>query len=159
VIEAAVSDRHGTMAFYEIPETGLSTGDGAIADLHRSKGFQVLQRQVSVLTLDDVLAKAGSRDIHWLKIDVEGFEKLVIKGWRNHAIKPWVLVIESTSPNSTQDVSGDWENEVLALGYEFAYFDGLSKFYVNQKRALLKSSLELPPNVFDAFKKNTYTLQ
>jgi FkbM family methyltransferase len=154
VIEAAVSDRHGTMAFYEIPETGLSTGDAAIADFHRSKGFQVLQRQVPVLTLDDVLAKAGSRDIHWLKIDVEGFETLVIKGWRNHAIKPWVLVIESTAPNSTRDVSGDWENEVLALGYEFANFDGLSKYYVSPGKLFLKASLKLSANVFDAFTVN-----
>ena len=154
VIEAAVSDRHGTMAFYEIPDTGLSTGDAAIADFHRLKGFQVLQRQVPVLTLDDVLAKAGSRDIHWLKIDVEGFEKLVIKGWRNHAIKPWVLVIESTAPNSTQDVSGDWENEVLALGYEFANFDGLSKYYVSPGKLFLKASLKLSANVFDAFTVN-----
>jgi FkbM family methyltransferase len=154
VIEAAVSDRHGTMAFYEIPETGLSTGDAAIADFHRAKGFQVLQRQVPVLTLDDVLAKAGSRDIHWLKIDVEGFEKLVIKGWRNHAIKPWVLVIESTAPHSTQDVSGDWENEVLALGYEYANFDGLSKYYITPNKMFLKDSLKLPANVFDAFTVN-----
>jgi len=153
VIEAAVSDRHGFMAFYEIPETGLSTGDAAIADFHRSKEFQVIQRQVPLLTLDDVLAKAGSRDIHWLKIDVEGFEKLVIKGWRNHAIKPWVLVIESTSPNSNRDVSGDWENVVLNLGYEFAYFDGLSKFYVNKKRGRLKAAFKTPANTFDNFKK------
>jgi hypothetical protein len=107
-----------------------------------------------VITLDDVLAKAGSRDIHWLKIDVEGFEKLVIQGWRNHAIKPWVLVIESTAPNSTKDVSGDWENEVVALGYEFAYFDGLCKFYVSPNKMLLKDSLKLPANVFDTFTVN-----
>ncbi len=152
VIEAAVSDRHGTLAFYETPETGLSTGHASVADLHRVKGVQVLQRQVPVITLDDVVAKAGSRDIHWLKIDVEGFEKLVIEGWRNHAIKPWVLVIESTAPNSTRDISADWENEVLGRGYEFAYFDGLSKFYVESNKQFLKEFFKLPPNVFDCYK-------
>ena len=156
VIEAAVSDRHGMITFYEIPDTGLSTGATTIADLHRTMGFQVIERQVPVITLNDVFAKAGSRDIHWLKIDVEGFEKFVIKGWLNTEIKPWVLVIESTAPNSTQDVSGDWENEVLALGYEFAHFDGLSKFYVSKKQMQLIMHLTLPPNVFDNFKVTSF---
>jgi hypothetical protein len=87
-----------------------------------------------------------------LKIDVEGFEKFVIKGWFNSEIKPWVLIIESTAPNSTLDVSGDWENEVLALGYEFAHFDGLSKFYVSPHKRFLKTFFILPANVYDNFK-------
>ena len=156
VIEAAVSDRHGMMTFYEIPETGLSTGDTAIADLHRAKGHQVIERQVPVITLDDVLAKAGSRDIHWLKIDVEGFEKFVVKGWRNCEIKPWVLVIESTAPNSNIDVSKEWENEVFSCGYEFAHFDGLSKYYVAPLKHFIKKNFKLPANVFDNYKVSSF---
>lgn len=151
VIQAAVSDSHGTLTFYEIPDTGMSTGDPAIAEMHRLKGFSVKQTLVPTITLADILALAGPRDIHWLKIDVEGMEKLVLQGLVIFQNKPWVLVIESTAPNSQISTHGEFEENVLSAGYEFAYFDGLSRFYVLAELRKLKSKLLIPPNVFDAF--------
>lgn len=154
VIQAAVSDRHGNIAFYEIPETGLSTGDSAIAEMHRSKGFSVKQTLAPTITLADTLALAGHRDIHWLKIDVEGMEKRVLQGLGLLQNKPWVLVIESTSPNSRVSTHMEWEELVFKAGYNFAYFDGLSRFYVLNDLNAIKSKLTIPPNVFDAFSKS-----
>ena len=37
------------------------------------------------------------------------------------------------------------------MGYEFAHFDGLNRFYVHSDRSHLKSLLEVGPNVFDEF--------
>ena len=153
VIQAAVSDSHGTLTFYEIPDTGMSTGDPAIADMHRLKGFSVKQTLVPTITLADILALAGPRDIHWLKIDVEGMEKLVLQGLDLLQNKPWVLVIESTAPNSPISTHGEFEENVLNAGYEFAYFDGLSRFYALKKLAGIKDKITIPPNVFDVFTK------
>jgi FkbM family methyltransferase len=153
IIQAAVSDRHGTLTFYEIPDTGISTGDPAIAEMHRLKGFSVKQTLVPTTTLADILALAGHREIHWLKIDVEGMEKLVLKGLDLLQNKPWVLVIESTAPNSQISNHGELEENVLSAGYEFAYFDGLSRFYVLAELRKLKSKLLIPPNIFDVFSK------
>ena len=153
VIQAAVSDCHGTLTFYEIPDTGMSTGDPAIADMHRLKGFSVRQTLVPTITLADILALAGPRDIHWLKIDVEGMEKRVLQGLAVLQNKPWVLVIESTAPNSQISTHGEFEENVLSAGYEFGYFDGLSRFYVLEKLAEFKNYIIIPPNVFDNFRK------
>jgi len=151
VIQAAVSDRHGTLTFYEIPDTGMSTGDAAIAEMHRLKGFAVRQTLVPTITLADILALAGHREIHWLKIDVEGMEKRVLQGLALVQNKPWILVVESTAPNSRVSTHGEFEENVLSAGYEFAYFDGLSRFYVLAELRKLKSKLLIPPNVFDSF--------
>ena len=153
VIQAAVSDRHGTLTFYEIPETGLSTGDSAIAEMHRLKGFSVRQTLVPTITLADILALAGHREINWLKIDVEGMEKRVLHGLTLVQNKPWILVVESTAPNSRVSAHGEFEENVLSAGYEFAYFDGLSRFYVLAELRKLKNKLLIPPNIFDSFSK------
>jgi len=151
VMQTAVGRSRGMMAFYEIPNTGLSTGDAAIAKHHRSKGFEVLETRIPCVTLDDVFGEIGGREVHWLKIDVEGMEGDVLAGWRKSAVRPWVLVIESTYPNSQIPTHKDWEAKLLKRGYAYAYFDGLSRYYVANERAELAQRLRLPPNCFDAF--------
>ena len=42
VIEAAVSNTPGLITFFEIPDTGISTCDPAIAQQHRERGFKSL---------------------------------------------------------------------------------------------------------------------
>jgi FkbM family methyltransferase len=151
VIEAALSNQHGTLPFFEIPETGLSTGDPEIAARHQKQGFEVQDTSVPTLTLSDVFALAGDREIHWLKIDVEGMEKQVLEGWGNHPKRPWILVIEATLPNTTIESHHEWEHHVLTLGYLYAYKDGLSRFYLHKRHSALSEKLNLPPNVFDGY--------
>lgn len=154
VIEAALSNQHGTLRFFEIPETGLSTGDPDIAARHQRQGFEVRETLVPTLTLADIFAIAGEREIHWLKIDVEGMEKQVLEGWGNHPKRPWILVIEATLPNSTIESHHAWEEHVLTLGYFYVYKDGLSRFYLHKSHSTLYEKLTLPPNVFDRFRRD-----
>ena len=153
IIEAAVSNQHGSMEFYEIPETGISTGDPAIADIHRQKGFQITKRIVPTITLGDILALAGERDIHWLKIDVEGMEKNVLEVWNNANQRPWIIVVESTVPNSKVENWENWESLILEKNYICVYCDGLSRFYLSQNKLDLKANFKYPVNIFDMFKK------
>jgi hypothetical protein len=103
------------------------------------------------LTLDDVFLQIGARDIHWLKIDVEGMEGQVIDGWRIETVKPWILVIESTFPMTETPTHESWEQKVLNRGYCHAYWDGLNRFYVATDHPELLGYLRTPPNVFDDF--------
>src|SRR4051812_20874799 len=41
VIEAAISPKEGTIPFFEIPDTGLSTGNAATVQRHEAAGFLV----------------------------------------------------------------------------------------------------------------------
>lgn len=150
VIEAAVGDGEGMLTFYEIPDTGLSTGDPEIAARHEADGRVVKRIEVALCTLDEVLAPLAGRDIHWLKIDVEGMEESVIDGWRGE-LRPWIVVVEATSPNTTEQTHMLWEHKIIARGYTFTYFDGLSRYYVSNRQPQLGAALCVAPNVFDNF--------
>jgi FkbM family methyltransferase len=81
VIQAAVSDVAGPLCFHEIPGTGISTGDDSIAESYRRSGNWIIKDTVvPAITLASLFEVANGRDIHWLKLDVEGFEPRVLAG-------------------------------------------------------------------------------
>ena len=54
------------------------------------------------LTLDEICARHVTSDVHFLKIDVEGAEAEVISGFAFSTVRPWILVVEATLPNSAE---------------------------------------------------------
>ncbi|WP_082761447.1 FkbM family methyltransferase [Burkholderia savannae] len=148
IVRAALSDRRGTIAFHEM--SGLSTGKAEIAQRHRECGIESREIHVPCLQLDDIFAQAGKRDIHWLKIDVEGMEQLVLRGWRCPML-PWIVVIESTLPTLPDENWEEWEPLLLEKGYRFVYFDGLNRFYISSQHLELETAFRASPNVFDGF--------
>jgi hypothetical protein len=44
-----------------------------------------------------------------------------------------------------------WEEILLNAEYDFAYFDGLNRFYVAKEHSELSKLIAVPPNVFDDF--------
>ncbi len=151
VLQVAVGDGDGTISFFEIAETGLSTGDVQTAMTHRELGRAVRETQVNIVPLSRVFERAGDRDIHWLKIDVEGMETSVIRSWQPSKSRPWVVVVEATEPNSQTPSHEGWEFMLLEYGYVFVYFDGLSRFYVHEDQKQLMAKFGPGPNVFDQF--------
>jgi chromosome segregation ATPase len=65
-----------------------------------------------------------------------------------------VLVIEATEPNSAEPAYHHWEARVLNSGYLFAFFDGLNRYYVDQKYKDLISDIAIPANILDNYKTN-----
>jgi FkbM family methyltransferase len=151
VINAAVAAEPGALTFYEIAETGLSTTRFEIAQRHRAEGFAVHETTVQAITLDDVFDRVGERDVHWLKVDVEGGEQDLLQGWRQSVTRPWIVVIESTLPLTDQEAFEPWEHLILDKGYKFAHFDGLNRYYVSELHQDLAQSFAVPPNIFDDF--------
>ncbi|CAJ0891341.1 FkbM family methyltransferase [Ralstonia flatus] len=154
VLQAALSFTHGTLTFFEIPETGLSTADATIAERHRQQGFEIRDTTVPSLTLRDVFERAGTRDIHWLKIDVEGFERQVLEGWGNSRARPWIVVVESTLPLTTIESHTHWERLLRERDYAHVYFDGLNRYYISAEHPELHDAFRAGPNVFDDFALN-----
>lgn len=151
VIQAAISATAGSLTFYELTETGLSTSKREIADQHAASGLKVHQTVVPAMTLDDLLANFHGLEVHWLKIDVEGGEQEVLEGWRASSLRPWVIVVESTLPLTKSESHGAWEYLLNAKGYRFAYFDGLNRFYLSVAHEELLAAFNSGPNVFDNF--------
>ncbi len=155
VVEAAVTARSGEgVVLHEVPGTGLSTLDDDVANAHASHGLETHDRTVAALRLDQIVAKHGydEGDVHFLKVDVEGSEADVLESVDLEAWRPWVLVIESTAPNSSVPTHEEWERQVLAAGYVFCLFDGLSRFYVAEEHAdALRPALSYPACILDGF--------
>ena len=82
--------------------------------------------------------------VHFLKVDVEGAEEKVLRSVDLARWRPWVLVVEATEPNSTTSTHAGWEPILLAAGYTFTLFDGLSRFYVSAEHPELAEALSYP---------------
>jgi len=158
-LQVAAGPRRGTLLLHEcIDLSSLSTVDEGQAAALRAAGKQVESYDVDVLTLMDLAKLTNGRTIDFLKIDVEGFEDQVIAGGDWQAFRPRVLVIEATRPavaiKDWDNIDAirnwdEWEPVLLSHGYRFAYYDGLSRFYLREEDWLLHRRLALPPCVHD----------
>jgi FkbM family methyltransferase len=151
VIEAVVSNSDRICNFYSIPDTGLSTGVKAIADRHRSAGWAVNEISVPSIRLSALFDMFAGKDIHWMKVDVEGMEKAVLDSWGDHRARPWIVLVESTSPMETKQTHALWIDLMLERSYEEVYFDGLNRYFVSAEHVDLKDAFHAPPNIFDRF--------
>jgi FkbM family methyltransferase len=152
VWEVAIGVDDPELVFYEIPETGMSTVLREVADHHREHGLDYVERRVRGIPLSTLFADVGERDVHWMKIDVEGFEADVIASWRPAETRPWVVVVESVEPGSQVPSHEVWEPELLSLGYQCVYFDGLNRYYLSDEHRELAGQFGVPPNIFDRFR-------
>lgn len=151
-LNLALSDRRGYEDFYSIDDTGLSTLIPEIVSLHEAKGLRANKVRIEVSTLADVWrANVGSRDVHFLKIDVEGAERQVLQGNDWFRNRPWIVVIEATVPTSQVSSHDNWESIILSSNYQMAYDDGLNRFYVASEHQDILLAFSSPPNVFDRF--------
>jgi FkbM family methyltransferase len=151
VIQSAVGTGRATRRFFEIPDTGLSTADPKIAQQHRSAGFTVNEISVSSMTLAAIFKSCAGRQIHWMKIDVEGGEHDVLRSWQSSKARPWIVVVENTLPLTQIETHATWEPLLLRRGYTHVYSDGLNRYYVSGDHPELREAFRTGPNLFDQF--------
>ncbi|MFP5218811.1 MAG: FkbM family methyltransferase [Actinomycetes bacterium] len=154
VAEVAVTATDGgEVVLHESAGTGLSTVRSEYAVDAVGLGHEIRERRVPTRTLAGLVAEhLGDQDVHFCKIDVEGAEADVLAGADLARWRPWVLVVEATRPNSTEQTHEEWEPGVLAAGYRFCLFDGLSRFYVrDDKAAELAPALSYPACPLDGY--------
>jgi len=145
----AVGDKEDELVFFESPETGLSTLSLDMAKKQQAEGIPFIQRTVKTRTLASICEEHASRErpIHFLKIDVEGFEEQVLRGMDFQKWRPWIILIESS-----YDSDPHWKSLILDADYQFALCDGINRYYVAQEKLELLVPLSLPPNFLDDFK-------
>jgi FkbM family methyltransferase len=151
-LAVAAGATNGELTLYDVPAVrGWASPEESVAELHRSEGHTVAEITVPVRTLASICEEHVHGEIHFLKIDVEGFEGEVLRGMDFARWRPWVLVIEATLPNSRATNHAAWEHMVTSQRYRYAWFDGLNRYYVAEEHAELLAHLEIQPNVFDEF--------
>lgn len=128
-LNIGIGNTKGTMTLY-IEGMCSTLSDRVVAD----NGLQNKPTmQIEVDTLTNVIAKYNPPDIHFLKVDVEGFERQVLEGYDFH-IRPWVICMESTKPNTEIPCYEEWEHILIDHGYALKEAHGINRFYVDLER-------------------------
>ncbi|WP_310441882.1 FkbM family methyltransferase [Sulfurimonas sp.] len=149
-LKLAVSSTQKSIQFYVSQIRGWSTTDKNITQ-DTSRDYLLSEtRTVEAKSLDEICSQNSVKEIHFLKIDVEGAEKDVLQSF-SFALKPWIVVVEATLPNSNIDASSSWEYILINNNYTFVYFDGINKFYLSSQKQELQKYFAYPPNVLDDF--------
>jgi FkbM family methyltransferase len=160
MFEAAITLKDGdTITFHVVDGTGLSTVNPNLAQAHARAGYDTHDVDVTTRTLDSILKEAGweGLDIHFMSIDTEGSERAVLESIELSVWRPWVLVVEATTPLTTQSTRELWEEIVLDAGYQFCMFDGLSCYYVATEHAdSLGDALSYPACPLDDYTTREY---
>ena len=148
----AAGSSEGSLTLYDVADVnGWASPEREVAEGHRAAGHEVRELTVPVRTLASVCAEHVQGEIHFLKVDVEGFESEVLRGMDFERWRPWVLVVEATLPGRRETNHETWEHLVVGHRYRFVWFDGLNRYYVAEEHAELARHFGIQPNVFDEF--------
>lgn len=151
-LNVAITDRDGEIDFYVNDD--LTATSSAIEFLHPAVGARVSSRtkiKIPSLSLDSMVRKYVSGDVHFLKIDAEGSEHAIITAADWRAFRPFIIVAESTEPFSTNRVDEEWASFLRKNGFLEVYFDGINTWFVREESKDLQAHFRIPVNVLDDF--------
>lgn len=158
----------GREKFYVVAGTGLSTADATLVSQYAELGYTAEELEVETRTLDDICAEHHVGTVHFLKVDVEGAEEEVLRGFSFRQIRPWVVLVEAVAPVAMREgddahiaveTHAGWEPILIEHGYEHVYSDGLNRFYVAKEHVELKVLLSTQSNPLDAFVRHEELLK
>jgi FkbM family methyltransferase len=149
VIEAIVTLPHENAEIFVFPDSSLTTTNEKMAQFHLGQGQKAERVPVGAVALEELMSVA-LQPVHWLKIDAQGDEGVVLESWGASPVRPWVLVIKSNYPLLTSGRE-QWEPALARRGYKHALFDGISHFYFHESHPELQSSFQSGPNALDGF--------
>jgi FkbM family methyltransferase len=140
-VMAACSSNPGRMTFYVNDGEQLGTLEARFAHSHGTS----TEREVEVVSLQQVCAEHADADIHFLKVDVEGHEREVLEGMDFARFRPWIILVESVAPNRAYiPTFGEWEDLIVGADYLHVASDELNRYYVARERADLAVAFALP---------------
>lgn len=129
-LNIALGNEEGTMILH-IEGMGSTLSDKVVAD---NKMQDKPTIKVDVRTLTSIINDVKPDQIHFLKIDVEGFERQVLEGYDFH-VRPWFICMESTKPNTDIPCHKEWEHILIDHGYTLKVAHGINRFYVDTWRS------------------------
>lgn len=155
-LRVAVGEVSGPAQMHFFENTGLSTLNPTFAQQHQQAGWKKSTEIIEQTTLAALWEQhvPSEQAVHFLKIDVEGHEGAVIRGNDWSRYRPWIVLVEATLPGTQTESHAAWEPVLMAANYQYAYADGLNRFYVAAEQSHLLPLLKYPPNAFDNYITN-----
>ena len=132
-LNIGIGKEHGVLKLHCL-DTG-STFSDEIVEICNYQAYPT--KDVEMFTLSEIVDNKFFRgiEIHFCKIDVEGFEKEVLLGiddWDK--FRPWVYCIESTIPATDIPCYDAWEYMLLEHGYKLVLAHGINRYYIDIER-------------------------
>jgi FkbM family methyltransferase len=146
-----ISDDPGTVTFYEVIGTRLSTCDQQQAERAGEKGFDVVPRAMEAVTLRSLLSEASLREIDLLKVDVEDFGLKVLASSDWDRIRPKVIMVKTTFPETRHGRPDIITPYLAEQGYRKVYYDGPYNFYLERNYETAPDVFKTPINMLDSF--------
>ena len=167
VLNVGVSDKPGKLEFTEYINHGLSTFSKTMSNAyqqHKSVFTDTFWKyDVTVRTLAEILREQNVDHIHFMKVDVEGYEYEVLDGndWRH--FRPEMICIESNH------IEKDWRPLLKKHKYTKVFNDGLNDYYLAEEsmyradhfsyaKSLLESGEVATAEVFNKIKETEQNL-
>ena len=128
-LQLGVSNKTGELMLY---------GGGTTASFERENGLKHNKDcyKVDVKTLTSIceINICENQAIHFLKIDVEGWERNVLEGMDFTKYRPWILCIEACRPGTEELDYSSWESLLLQNNYHYVRTVGLNRWYVAKEK-------------------------
>ena len=122
-----------TAEFREYLGDGLSTLSDEMKNSYNDQNSisinYYVDYNVPVMSLSDILNKSLSKIIHFMKVDVEGFEFEVLESNDWESFRPRVICIESNH----KELSKNWPKLLIDNDYILFYHDGLNDYYADTR--------------------------
>jgi len=130
-LNIGLSDKHKNVILRTyLYNRGLSTIDASLqanysSNQKKNQTHLYEDTPIEVMTLKEVLKEQKPKIIHFLKVDVEGYEYEVLAGndWSN--FRPQVICIEANH------IVKDWRPLLVKNRYSKEFSDGLNDYYVD----------------------------
>ena len=127
----------------------------------KGRGKECLERKVKIMTFSKIFKENKSfiKNVHFMKIDVEGSEKDVLDGIDFSEIRPWIFIIESTRPGTMLSTTEIFEKILLENNYIFCKQIGVNRYYVACEKTYLKDrfiSIDELLKLYDVFVVKRY---
>lgn len=137
-VQAGISDQPGKLSFRIYANSGLSTFSAKMKESYvKSKDKDTKNYkdvEVPTKTLKNLLDSYKPKHIHFMKIDVEGFEYEVLSSNDWKIYRPEMVCIEANH------VMHDWRPILENNSYELVWNDGLNDYYLARESSSRKNN-------------------
>ncbi len=124
VNQKCVGDRElNDMDFYI---SNVSEGISSLTNFHNSHILS--DYKVDIIRLDNYIIQNNIQDVEFIKIDTEGYDLFVLKGFPFNKIKPKYILCEFEDLKSQDKLDYIWEDQANFL-YELGYKIIVSEWY------------------------------
>jgi FkbM family methyltransferase len=142
-LQICIGEEAGELTFREYKNSGVSTLSAEMIDQNTKENIDdFIEYKVVVKRLSTVLEEAGVGVIHFLKVDVEGYEYEVLNSnnWKKY--RPVLICVETN-----HEFTKDWAKLLTGHNYSNVFFDGLNDYYVDNEQKDLIGDFNYPRDI------------